>query len=180
MELPKSDLKAIQEGRLNLFENLIDCYQDRMCALTFKMTRNEDDAKEVTQIAFIKCYQNIKSYAYNATFSVWLYAITYNESLTFLKKKKRWVYGHFENEYHQPVQMPEVENNLLKKDKQDLVKGLLKTLNPKERLLLNLFYMEELSYKEIVQVTKMSISNVKVMIHRAKNKLKKNLNYSFN
>ena len=180
MELSQSELKTIQQGNLDAFELLIDCYQDRMYALAFKMTKNSVDAQEVTQIAFIKCYQNIKSYAFNAKFSVWLYAITYNESLTFLKKKKLWVYGYFEKEHQQQGHAPEVEGNLIQKDREDIVKNLLDYLKPEERLLLNLFYMEELSYKEIVQITNIPLSSVKVKIHRAKNKLKKNLNYSFN
>ena len=76
MELSESELKAIQRGTDAFFEKLIDCYLDRMYGLAFKMTRDKGQAQEVSQVAFIKCYQNIKSFAFNTKFSVWLYSIT--------------------------------------------------------------------------------------------------------
>lgn len=180
MELSESELKAVQNGNNSSFERLIDCYQDRMYGLAFKMIRDKEDAQEITQVAFIKCYQNIKSFAFNSKFSVWLYSITYHESLSFLKKNKRWVYGHFENDYQQQGHAPEVEAVFIEKERKETVKNLLDNLKTDERLLLNLFYLEELSYKEITKITGFTLSNVKVKIHRAKNKLKKNINYSIN
>ena len=129
-------------------------------------------------MSFIKCYKNIAGVAFNSKFSVWLYTITYNESLTFLKKKKRWVYGHFDNDYQQQGHGPEIEETFIQKERKETIKSLLALLIADERLLLNLFYMEGLSYKEITKITRISLTNVKVKIHRDKDKLKKNLNYS--
>lgn len=102
------------------------------------------------------------------------------ESLSFLKKNKQWVFGKFENDYQQQGHAPEVEAVFIEKERKETVKNLLDNLKTDERLLLNLFYLEELSYKEITKVTGFTLSNVKVKIHRAKNKLKKNINYSIN
>ena len=58
----------------------------------------EDDANEVVQNTYIKIYKKIKLYKVTSKFSVWIYRIDYNETMTQMKAKKGWVFGFFDHE----------------------------------------------------------------------------------
>ena len=75
MELSESIIDRLQRGEKELFGQLIDVYQDRVYGLSMQLMKNEDDAKEVAQMAFIKIHQKIKLFKGNAKLSVWIYRI---------------------------------------------------------------------------------------------------------
>lgn len=173
MELSKQQLQRLQQGDVGLFETLIDYYQDRVYGLAFKMTRNTHDAEEVSQKVFIKCYQKIKQYAFKAKFSVWLYAITYHESASYLKDKNRWRTAALIEAIPEEAATADAEKMMEQNDISQTVHKLLNHLSPNQRMVLTLFYLEELSYREIEAITGLSVSRIKVTLHRAKKKLKK-------
>lgn len=173
MELSKQQLLAIQAGDNQHFGTLIACYQDRVYGLAFKMARNPHDAEEITQRVFIKCHQKIKQYAFKAKFSVWLYSITFHESASYLKDKKRWRFIELKESTQKETAPAEAETALHQNDLSRTVHELLNQLNPNQRMLLTLFYLEEMSYQEICSITGFSLARIKVMLHRAKRKLKK-------
>ncbi len=172
MELPESIIKRLQQGEKELFGQLIEVYQDRVYGLLMKLMQNEEDANEIAQIVFIQVYQKIKTFRGVSKLSVWIYRITYNHAMTQLKSNKRWVYDYFEDEDTERTYEPEILKQLNQKDEQEKIQRALSQLSPSEQMLLNLFYLEELSYDEIVNITKLSLSNVKVKLHRSKKKLK--------
>ena len=98
MELSESIIDRLQHGEKQLFGQLIEMYQDRVYGLSFQLMKNEDDANEVAQNTFIKIYKKIKLYKVTSKFSVWIYRIAYNEAMTQMKAKKRWVFRFFDHE----------------------------------------------------------------------------------
>jgi len=172
MELSESIIDRLQHGEKQLFGQLIEMYQDRVYGLSFQLMKNEDDANEVAQNTFIKIYKKMKLYKGTSKFSVWIYRIAYNEAMTQLKAKKRWVFGFFDHESNEETGPPEVLDQLNQEEQRNQVQWALSQLKSSERLVMNLFYMEELSYEEITAITNLSLANVKVKLHRSKKKLK--------
>ena len=172
MELSESIIDRLQRGEKELFGQLIDVYQDRVYGLSMQLMKNEDDAKEVAQMAFIKIHQKIKLFKGNAKLSVWIYRIAHNEAMSQLKAKRRWIFGFFEQEHNQKTAPPGILAELNQADQQDQIQWAFEQLKSKERLVLQLFYLDELNYEEIVEITQMSLANVKVSLHRAKKKMK--------
>ena len=172
MELSESIIDRLQRGEKELFGQLIDVYQDRVYGLSMQLMKNEDDAKEVAQMAFIKIHQKIKLFKGNAKLSVWIYRIAHNEAMSQLEAKRRWVFGFFEQEHNQKTAPPGILAELNQADQQDQIQWAFEQLKSKERLVLQLFYLDELNYEEIVEITQMSLANVKVSLHRAKKKMK--------
>ena len=80
-----------------------------------------------------------------------------------------WVFDHESNQETAP---PEVLDQLNQEEQRNQVQWALSQLKSSERLVMNLFYMEELSYEEITAITNLSLANVKVKLHRSKKKLK--------
>ena len=173
MEIEVTVLQKICEGQKELFGQVIDMYQDRMYATALRIVGNREDAQEVTQNAFVKCYYYLPEFRGDAKVSVWLYRIVYNEALTFLKQHKRYVFSEDENGFD--FDAPEssaIEAKLERDEQHQTIQKALAQLKKEERGLISLFYLEELSYAEIVEVTGLSLANVKVKVHRAKKKLK--------
>ena len=112
MELSESIIDRLQHGEKQLFGQLIEMYQDRVYGLSFQLMKNEDDANEVAQNTFIKIYKKMKLYKGTSKFSVWIYRITYNEAMTQLKRKKRWIFGFFDHEKNEETTPPEVLDQL--------------------------------------------------------------------
>lgn len=173
MELPKSIIKRLQQGEKELFSQLIKVYQDRVYGLSMKLMQDENDANEIAQTTFIQVYQKIKKFRGESKLSVWIYRITYNHAVDQLKRKKRWVHDNFKDEDIGGLYQPKVLTQLNQEDERGEIQWALNQLSSSEQALIKLFYLEELSYNEIVNITKISLSNVKVKLHRSKKKLKK-------
>ena len=78
----------------------------------------------------------------------------------------------FDHEKNEETAPPEVLDQLNQEEQRNQVQWALSQLKSSERLVMNLFYLEELSYEEITAITNLSLANVKVKLHRSKKKLK--------
>ena len=163
MELSESIIDRLQHGEKQLFGQLIEMYQDRVYGLSFQLMKNEDDANEVVQNTFIKV---LLSFQYGFT------ALLTTKQWPCWSGKKRWVFGFFDHEKNEETAPSEVLDQLNQEEQRNQVQWALSQLKSSERLVMNLFYMEDLSYEEITAITNLSLANVKVKLHRSKKKLK--------
>lgn len=163
-------IEAVMLGNANAYKVLVDNYKDMVFTLCVSMVKDSMLAEELSQDAFLKAYRSIRSYRKESKFSTWLYSIAYNSCLSALRKKK------VSEVDIQDLQIKGGENSGLRsleeRDRNDQLKDALNTLKEEEQLFIQLFYLEELSIKEIAEVTGASESNVKVKLHRSKQKLK--------
>jgi RNA polymerase sigma-70 factor (ECF subfamily) len=82
-------IDRVQHGDTDAFEALVLDNQKKVYNLALKMTGNENDALDISQEAFIKAYTGIHTFRAESRFSVWLYRMTYNLCIDFLRKKQR-------------------------------------------------------------------------------------------
>lgn len=163
--------KAIDgdEQALNL---LVNNHKELAYNVAFRITQNSEDAKDVTQESFIKALQNLKRFRKESKFSTWLFRIVYNESLMLMRKRKNNL------EFLDETFKEEIDEEDGESDYSEMKSELneaIKSLNPKERNIIDLFYLGEKSSKEIKKITGMSSANIKVILHRARVKLKKHV-----
>lgn len=162
-----NDIKA---GDHRSYSLIIDRYKDMVYTLCMRLVKNPMVAEELTQDAFLKAFRSIKSYRSESKFSTWLYRIAYNTCISSLRKKKNVEIEFEEN------RLESDENLGLKKmetdDRDAQLTTLLSQLKSEEQLMVQLFYLEEQSIKEIEVITGLSESNIKVKLHRVKHKLK--------
>ncbi len=174
-EPPKTDEElalAAQNGDTDAFGFLVGRYEEkikRYIKKFFSGTETED----ITQTAFLKAFENIKSFKTELKFSSWLYRIAHNELVNFLKKKKMlplFDFDVFLPHYH--TSQKEMENEADKKIEIEQFQKCLDKLEGKYKEVVILYYFENLSYQEIADITHSPISTVGVKIKRAKEKLK--------
>jgi len=82
-------IDKVRNGDKNAFEELVLQNQKNVYNLALKMTGNEDDALDISQEAFLKAYSQLDSFRGESRFSVWLYRMTHNLSIDFLRKKPK-------------------------------------------------------------------------------------------
>ena len=162
-----NDIKA---GDHRSYSLIINRYKDMVFTLCIRLVKNPMNAEELTQDSFLKAFRSINSYRSESKFSTWLYRIAYNTCISSLRKN-----GEVESEIDERS-LASSENLGLKKmetdDRDAQLTTLLSQLKSEEQLMVQLFYLEEQSIKEIEVITGLSESNIKVKLHRVKQKLK--------
>jgi RNA polymerase sigma-70 factor (ECF subfamily) len=166
-------IKQIQAGDITSFACLLDKYSRPVHALLFKLTRNKEDAEELTQDVFMKVFKNLNAFKGTCNFSTWLYKITYHTAISDMRKKKH-VFLTIDEAQIEDVSEKEVAEIFGANDANEQINRLEKALTqlkPDEQVIILLFYTEERSIDEIAAITGLSQSNVKTKLHRIRKKL---------
>lgn len=163
----------VQKGDTQAFGVLVERYQEKMLRYARKFLL-ADSSKDAVQEVFIKVYQNINSFDTDQRFSPWVYRIAHNEFINHLKKGGREQLSFFDPDtfFPHPVAKETAEGETERNEAKKTVSAGLEMLDAKYREVLVLFYLEELSYKEISDVLKIPVATVGVRIKRAKEALK--------
>lgn len=164
--------KAVH-GDKQAFSELVNLHSSRIFGLAMTLLKDKDLADEAAQQTFVKAYLNLKKFRGESKFSGWLYRIAYRTSLDLIKKQKKLVPAssdyQFEKLTESEVKYEDVEH------KEAWVRDCINRLAADDAALIRMFYYEKLSLNDIADTTGNSLSNVKVKIHRLRNKLKEML-----
>jgi RNA polymerase sigma-70 factor (ECF subfamily) len=82
-------VKRSQEGDTEAFDELVRRHSQRLYGLVYHMTSNREDTHDLLQDIFAKAYRSLKRFRGKSSFYTWIYAISVNMTLNFLKKRKR-------------------------------------------------------------------------------------------
>lgn len=161
----------VQSGQSILFGILVKRYEEKMRRYARKFLSNDDDKKDIVQEIFIKAYINIKSFDTKRKFSSWLYRIAHNELVNNLKKKNKSFLPLFNLDTFSPhyyFNNDKVNEKIDRKNTMKLIDKCFDELNVKYKEPIILYYLENLSYKEIADVMSIPVSTVGIRIKRAK------------
>lgn len=162
-------IQKVLDGDTQAFGYFIEKYSDMAYSLAISIVKNPQGAEEVTQDAFVKAYQNLHKFEQRARFSTWFYKIVTNEALRLIRKKK-YKYTDDIDELNDE-QYAEINSSIASFTEQEqryyINKGL-DMLLPNDSLMLRLYYLEENSLKDIVEITGFSSTNIKTILHRAR------------
>ena len=162
-------INKILAGDTSAFRYLIQQYNDMAFTLAMSVLKDAFVAEEVVHDAFIKAFNALPKFRHNSKFSTWFYRIVVNEALKRNKKEETWKRNCFEiseNDIQQTVEQLSESQQL--EERKHYIQLILKLMSPKESLALQLFYLNEYPIDEITNVTGWSVSNVKVILHRAR------------
>lgn len=165
-------IKNVLNGDKEAFRKIITKYKDMAYSIAMSVVKNEFHSAEIVQVSFLIAYNKLDTFKGGSKFSTWLYRIVINESFKFIKKQKTEIVDFVEN---LPDYTSESDSSILKleeDEQKDLINEALGKIPSKESLVLRLFYLEENSIDEIRDLTGWSISNIKVLLHRARINLK--------
>ena len=166
-------INKVINGDANAFAYLVDNYKNMVFSLAFKMTKNREEAEEVSQDTFIKAYRSLSKFKGDSKFSTWLYRIAYHACLDSIKKNKNHNQSFEINDitYNQIKSVDNILEGIERKERAKIMDECLLKLPEEERSIIWMFYYDELSLKEIMEITLLSEANLKVKLHRARKKM---------
>ena len=166
-------IDSIKNGNHSDYSVLVDRYKNKAFSMLKRMLRNEFDAEEVLQDSFFKAFRSLETFKGEAKFSTWFYRIVYNSALTKLSSKRRKI----EQEMSSVEDHLDLESNFdsidaEKKNVSELVNEMINLLPEKYSTIITFFYLNELTCEEIAETMNISLSNVKVLLHRSRNAMR--------
>jgi RNA polymerase sigma-70 factor (ECF subfamily) len=171
--------KASQRGDMRAFEELVARHRDKIYARAFSMIRNEEDAIDLSQEAWVKAWQRLKQFQGDSSFLTWMTRIVINLCLDRLRKMKRERAESIENLEEESGgverQMPTVTVNpterLERSELRQRIDKALGQLSYEHRTVLILHEFEDLEYKEIAKRMQCSIGTVMSRLFYARRKM---------
>lgn len=166
-------LKLLKEERSfeRGFRLLLKTYQERLYWHIRQIVNLHDYADEVLQNTFIKIYKGIKNFKGNSQLYTWLYRIATNEALTFMKKAKKHQTASLDNDESGLYNSLEADSELDGEEIQAVLQAAIATLPEKQRIVFNLRYFDETSYKEMSVLLDTSVGGLKASYHHAAKKI---------
>lgn len=181
-------VRRAKAGDLGAFETLTTRYERRVFTLALRIVRQEQDAEDVTQQAFLSALENLGGFREAASFATWLFRIATHAALKVLRKRRGLATISLDeatapDEHDGPVPHPEFiadwrqspEHLVEQNETRRLLDQALGRLDEKHRLVFLLRDVEGLSIKETAGALGLSQANVKVRLLRARLQLREDL-----
>ena len=153
------------------FQELTIFYGPKLYSQVYKVVKNDASAKDVLQETFIKIWLNITKFEGKSSLYSWLYRIAHNEALSFFNKEKRESSISLDRNI---IELIPGAQQLQGKDPDEILDLLhqgVGTLPDKQALVFELKYFQNMSYKEIQEITNTSQGALKASFHIAKEKI---------
>jgi RNA polymerase sigma factor (sigma-70 family) len=183
--LPKDHHSNTTTESNDEFRRVFQLYKNRVFNTALGLVQNRHDAEDVTQEVFVSLYQNLTTFRGDAQLLTWIYRITVNKSLDFLKAKQAKKRSGFiislfgsKTEPEKPIEIPDFVHPGVLLEKQEAAKTLFKAIQQlpeQQKVAFTLAKVEGLSYQEISKILQVSLSSVESLLFRAKQNLQKGL-----
>ena len=159
-----------------VFNILVKDYQERLYWHIRKILINHEDTDDVLQNTFIKAWKGLSEFREDSNLFTWLYRIATNESLSFLRQKKRMGFIPWEGGEKKLSETLESDPYFNGDSIQIKLQKAVLELPEKQRLVFNMKYYEELKYEEIAKILETSVGALKASYHHAVKKIEKYMN----
>ncbi|MBI3191397.1 MAG: sigma-70 family RNA polymerase sigma factor [Pedosphaera parvula] len=182
-DYPNTDDVALvglaQKGDMAAFEELVNRHRDKIYARAFSMMRNEEEAVDLSQEAWVKGWQRLEQFQGEASFVTWMTRIVINLCLDQLRKRKRQRTESIEQmddetggvERQMPVVTTNPTEGLERQELRKRIDHALSQLSEEHRTVIVLHEFEELEYKEIAKHMGCSIGTIMSRLFYARRKM---------
>ena len=174
--------KEIEEEILSLFNDektkkkgftlLVNHFKKSIYFQIRRIVISHENTDDLVQEVFIKCWNKLNTFNGKSKLSTWIYKVAYNEAIQWIKKNRK--------EYHLNISEIQTNNlpttNIFHKDADEiniLLEKAILQLPEKQKMVFQLKYFEDLTYKEIQLITGGSIGGLKANYHHAVTKIEK-------
>jgi RNA polymerase sigma-70 factor (ECF subfamily) len=162
-----------KKGDQSAFQTIVEKYRTQVASIAYKMVGDYEDAKDISQIVFVKTYQNLDDFDTTKKLSTWLYRITINASIDFIRKHKKHKHELLDNIFGElKEKKADVERLYQRSLINWAIKSSMEALNPRQKSVFVLRDLEGLDIKEVAQITGMPQATVRWYLHRARSKLR--------
>ena len=146
-----------------------------VCIASRKILIGHEDADDVLQNVFVKIWQSLSEFRFDARLYTWMYRIATNEALNFLNEKRRKVYGNSDEISVFLEHTLESDPFFSGDDIQRELQRAVLALSERQRLVFNMKYFDDMSYEDMAQVLNVAVGTLKATYHHAVKKIEANL-----
>ena len=161
---------GILDGDDISFRRLVEKYQNYVYSICLSVLKNKTESDEAAQDTFLKVHRSLSNYTAGSKLSSWIYKIAYRTSLDYIRKRKLTVDLTIVD-YTDHGLARKSDQSLYDKEVSEMILNAINTLAEDEAGLIRMFYLEEMNIKELMEISGLSKSNVKVKLYRARKKL---------
>jgi RNA polymerase sigma-70 factor (ECF subfamily) len=166
-------IDSVRKGNDSDYSIIVNRYKNKAFSMLKRMLKNDFEAEEVLQDCFLKAYKSLVNFKGESKFSTWFYRIVYNTALTRLSSQKRKTETEMTSvEDHFNLESEYGSDEIEKTDMKEFIHDLIGKLPERYTAIITMFYLNEMSIEEISEVMGLTISNIKVMLHRSRNSLR--------
>jgi len=167
-------IRRCQDGEPEAMEQIVFLYQNKVYNIAYGLLGNEEDAKDITQEAFLRVWEKAGQFQFRSSFSTWLYRIVVNLCNNERRRKKpdSSYMDVFDLGDQLSADTDTPESMVLMTEQQEMLKLALTKLKKKYREVIILRDMEGLSYEEISKIAGCSLGRVKSRLHQARMQLR--------
>lgn len=171
-----------QKGDRKAFEVLVERYKQKAYRIAFDFTRDREEAKDLSQEAFLRAFANMKGFDRQSSFYTWFYRILVNLCVDYKRRMKRWTWEPIDEKNEKISENNGMDHSASSPDREAMAKELshrveaaLASLSQNQRKAFILKNHQGLSIREIAQIMQAAEGTIKVHIHRAVMALRKSL-----
>jgi RNA polymerase sigma-70 factor (ECF subfamily) len=166
-------VKRFKEGEEKAFNQLVLRHQKRIYDLIYRMTRNRDDAADLSVEVFVRAYRSLNAFEERSSFYVWVAKIAVNLSLSFLKREKFRSFLSFLDLAETKTTSDSPAKEMEKSELKVAIDGAIKSLPVRQRTAFILKYYQGLSHEEIAEIMGITEGASKANYFQAVQKLQK-------
>lgn len=159
-----------QDGQSGLFEILYTRYKSKVFDKVHSFIKDRHKSDEFTNDILSKVYEKLPGYRGNSAFSSWVYSITYNYCIDYLRFQKKLHYPDWNRNNEIPEIPEESEEDLSLVTYENLL-SILEIIHPEEKALILMKYQDDLSLKQIADTLRISEDAVKMRLKRARTRI---------
>jgi RNA polymerase sigma-70 factor (ECF subfamily) len=164
-------INRVRSGETEAFSQLIRRHQQMAFAVAMSVVKQEPDARDAVQQAFLQSFTGLPGFKGQATFKTWLCRIVINEALRLIRHKRNSREEEWSDTVPEaPPSVNEALANLQREDRGRFIRAVFARMPPREAMVLHLFYLEDRSIKDTAYCTDLTINHVKVLLSRGRNR----------
>lgn len=169
-------IKKVLDGDTDAFRYLVHQYKDRAYTIALSVLKNEFDARDAVQEAYIIGFRKLGKFRGRSAFSTWFFRIVINESLKLSARLKREKPGGRDSKEVPETAHADIQDKLSQAERQYFIGMAMQKVPSNEALALTLYYIQEHSLEEIRELTGWTLSKAKVLLHRGRKSMYQELN----
>ena len=172
-------IKRVIDGDHRAYAELVDRHKDRAMTLAMRMLKNRHDAEEALQDAFVRAFRALPAFEWKSSFPTWFYRIVFNVCSSALSRKGNNTLLSIdeENDDDLKIEIPstdaEPDVDLENREFGEIVRAEIERMDAGYSSILTMFFLQEMSYEEIIVVTGLPLGTVKNRLFRARMELRK-------
>jgi RNA polymerase sigma-70 factor (ECF subfamily) len=177
-QLVRDLILRAQGGDQEAFRELVEMYRTRVASIAYGLVGNFEDARDIAQEVFIKVYRALDRFDINKKFFTWLYRLTVNASIDFLRaNKKRSFQESIDNEeshsqYADNRSESDLELSLERRERREIFQKIVDELNPRQKMAFLLCDLQGMSSSEAAEIIDCPQVTLRWYLHEARKKIR--------